>query len=298
MSVQPSAGSAAVVVSGEHEAFYAELTARNRGLIDEAAQRRLRTTRFVVAGCGSTGGACVMPLVRSGAERFVLLDPGAYELNNLNRQEATLAELGMNKAAATAKRVLAVNPHISVEVHEEGVLPDRIASILRERDFVIDAVDVTTEVGMRAKVALHVAARDLRLHVLTAYDIATTQYVELFDYRKVRLPLRGKAKKPLSPDRLLRSLVPPLAVPREMFAELLARAREPGRPFPQLAMTSTMLGALVVPYVSRVLAGRPVKTRLRVDLHDLIRPTLWRLAERIRRTVELVGVWWRLRGRS
>jgi hypothetical protein len=194
--------------------------------------------------------------------------------------------------------MLAVNPHASVEVHEEGVVPDGIVSILREGDFVIDAVDVTSEAGMRAKVALHVAACDLRLRVLTAYDIATTQYIELFDYRRIRVPLRGKAKEPLSPDRLLRSLVPPLAVPREMFAELLARARDPGRPFPQLAMTATMLGALVVPYVSRVLAGRPVRTRLRVDLHDLIRPAPWRLAERIRRTVELVGVWWSLRGRS
>src|SRR5207237_319692 len=77
----------------DHEAFYAELVARNRGLIDEGSQAHLRQTRFVVAGCGSTGGACVMPLVRSGAERFVLLDPGAYELNNLNRQDAGLDDV-------------------------------------------------------------------------------------------------------------------------------------------------------------------------------------------------------------
>src|SRR6202011_4417088 len=94
----------------DHVANHAELTARNRGLISDADQQRLSTTRFVIAGCGSTGGACIMPLVRSGAERFVLMDPGTYELNNLNRQDATLADLGANKATASARRIHAVNP--------------------------------------------------------------------------------------------------------------------------------------------------------------------------------------------
>ena len=74
----------------DHDSFYAELTARNHGLVASEIQSSLRTTRFVVAGCGSTGGAVLMPLVRTGAECFVLFDPGDYELNNLNRQDAAL----------------------------------------------------------------------------------------------------------------------------------------------------------------------------------------------------------------
>src|SRR5437867_12520778 len=108
----------------DHEAFYAELVLRNHGLIDERSQALLRSTRFVIAGCGSTGGACVMPLVRSGAERFVLLDPGTYELNNLNRQDATMHDIGANKAAVAARRIHDVNPYADVEVHEEGVVPE------------------------------------------------------------------------------------------------------------------------------------------------------------------------------
>jgi len=52
------------MTASEQDAFYAELISRNRGLIDAAEQAALRRTRFVVAGCGSTGGACIMPLVR------------------------------------------------------------------------------------------------------------------------------------------------------------------------------------------------------------------------------------------
>ena len=89
------------------EHFYDELVSRNRGLIDPEIQRRLREARFVIAGCGSTGGACVGPLVRSGATRFVLVDPGTYELANLNRQDATIDDVGRNKADVQAERIRA-----------------------------------------------------------------------------------------------------------------------------------------------------------------------------------------------
>jgi hypothetical protein len=279
----------------DHEAFYTELVARNRGLIDERSQALLRRTRFVIAGCGSTGGACVMPLLRSGAERFVLLDPGAYELNNLNRQDARADEVGVNKAAATARRLLAVNPFASVEVHEEGVLPETVASVLARDDVVIDAVDVTTDEGVLAKVALHQASCDLDLIVLTAYDIATTQFMEVFDYRRIRRPLRGRVRPPLTAGRVLRALVPPLALPREIFSVLRARKSDPSAHFPQLVMTSTLLGALIVPYVLRLLRSEPVRRRVRVDLNDVLRPAGRRWAEWVRRTIRLPALWWDLR---
>jgi hypothetical protein len=104
--------------------------------------------------------------------------------------------------------VLAVNPFAEVEVHAEGVLPATIGCLLRPGDIVIDAVDVTTQSGVDAKLALHSAACALRLQVLTAYDIATTQYLELFDYQHERRPLRGLVPPHAAPDQMLRALVP------------------------------------------------------------------------------------------
>ena len=83
--------------------------------------------------------------------------------------------------------------------------------------------------------------------VLTAYDIGPTQWLELFDYRRERRPLAGRVTLTDRPDQVLRALIPPLAVPREIFAELLKRRDDPERSFPQLAMTSNLLGALIVP---------------------------------------------------
>src|SRR5262249_3364907 len=112
------------------------MTLRNAGLIAPEIQAALRRTRIVVAGCGSTGGAVLMPLVRTGAERFVLFDPGTYELSNLNRQEASVTDVGLNKAQASAARMLAANPYCAIEVHGEGVRSESIASLLREGDLV------------------------------------------------------------------------------------------------------------------------------------------------------------------
>ena len=284
-----------IPVPTEHEAFYEVFVERNKGLISEESQQRLRATRFVIAGCGSTGGACVMPLVRSGAERFALLDPGHYELNNLNRQDAVLTDIGVNKASATRDRIVAVNPFAEVEVHEDGVSAASIAGLLRRDDVIVDAVDVTTDDGVRAKIALHEAACQLGLKVLTAYDIAATQFVELFDYSEVSKPLRGRVSEPFTSDRVLRALVPPLALPREIFAELRARRSDATRGFPQLAMTSTLFGAIAVAYLLRAIDGERVARRVRIDLFDETRTAGARLLERLRRDTELVGLWWRMR---
>jgi len=280
----------------DREAFYSELTSRNHGLIAPELQSSLRSTRFVIAGCGSTGGAVLMPLVRTGAECLVLLDPGDYELTNLNRQEASLADIGRNKARASRDRLLAVNPNCSIEIHEDGVRTSTISTILREHDFVIDAIDVTSQEGISAKLALHDAALSKRLTVMTAYDIAATQFIEIFDYQQVRKPLAGRVKNPSAgPEAVLRSLIPPLALPREIFPVLLERRRDPDRGFPQLAMTSTFLGALAVEIVMRLLAGKPVKRRIRVDLGDLVRPAFRRAAGQARTKLELVDLWMKMR---
>jgi hypothetical protein len=280
----------------DRDAFYSELTSRNHGLIAPEIQSALRQKRFVVAGCGSTGGAVLMPLLRTGAERFVLLDPGDYELNNLNRQDASLTDIGRNKARACADRLLAVNPNCSIEVHEEGAHAATIEGVLLENDLVIDAIDVTTQDGISAKLALHEAAVSKRLVVMTAYDIAATQFIEIFDYRSLRRPLAGRVKNPaVGPEAVLRSLIPPLALPREIFAVLLERRRDTNRGFPQLAMTSTFLGALAVEIVLRLLAGKPVKRRIRVDLGDLVRPAFRRAAGTMRTKLELVDLWVKMR---
>jgi len=279
----------------DEERDHAERTVRNVGPHTAHEQELLRRTRFVVAGCGSTGGAVIAPLARAGARHLVLLDPGSYELNNLNRQDAFREDLGRNKAEVQAERLHAIDPFCRVEVHPEGALPDALPSLLQGGDLVIDAIDVTTAEGIRAKRALHDSACAVRLPVVTAYDIATTQLVELFDYRALREPFAGRVAPVLDGDRLVRALVPPVALPRRIFDGVVGRRADPSRPFPQLAMTSTLLGALIVPFILRILSGKRVRSPLRVDLDELVTPRPQAFALRMRTLASLPLLWWRMR---
>ncbi|MFD0522094.1 ThiF family adenylyltransferase [Paractinoplanes durhamensis] len=165
------------------EEFQAVFTARNHGVISPEDQARIGAAKILVAGCGSIGGAAVEPLVRLGFRRFVLTDPGTYELTNLNRQNATVDDLGRNKAAVAADRVRAINPHAEVEVVEVGVGDATVDRLLDGIQVVIDGVDVTTPSGLRAKGLLHERVRERRLPLMTGWDMSATQYVRVYDYR-------------------------------------------------------------------------------------------------------------------
>ncbi|MFG2958885.1 HesA/MoeB/ThiF family protein [Streptomyces sp. NPDC048291] len=271
--------------------FYAELTARNAGVVPEADQWALRTATVLVAGCGSIGGAAVEPLTRLGLQKFVLADPGTYELNNLNRQSATVADLDRNKAALAGDRVRAINPHASVEVCTEGVTGRTVEKLTASCQVVIDGVDVTTPEGWRAKLLLHRHAVQRRLPLITGWDMAGTQYVRCYDYRYVREPFAG-AVGPRDADRydmwdLLRRAVPLRHVPTDMLAEIRANHARTDYSFPQVAYTAMAFGVLSSHMVVRLLTGQRVRPEVRLDVHQEARPLAERWRSRARWPVEL-----------
>ncbi|MEU4093565.1 ThiF family adenylyltransferase [Streptomyces sp. NPDC026673] len=274
--VPVGAATAATGTDGAPDAFYAAFTERNRGLIPDAAQRALRTAVVLVAGCGSTGGAAVDPLTRLGVQHFVLAEPGAYELNNLNRQHAAHADIGRNKAEVAAERVRAVNPHAVAEVRPEGIRPENVAALLGGCDIVVDGVDVTTPEGWHAKYALHAEAAAQGRPVVSGYDMSGTQYIRYYDYRLGLPPLAGEVTAEQvaaeSVWELLLRIVPRELVPEDLLADVRAHRDEPDYSVPQLVYTSLLFGVLTARYVVEVLAGRPVREALSLDVHQIVRP--------------------------
>lgn len=258
--------------------YYAELTVRNRGLIPEAAQLALAKARVLIAGCGSTGGAAVDPLVRLGVRDFVLAEPGAYELNNLNRQHAHLDDLGRNKAEKAAGLVRAVNPHARAEVYPTGVRADNVRQLLDGVDVVIDGVDVTTRAGWRAKFLLHQEAARRGLPVVSGYDMSGTQFVRYYDYRVDRRPLAGRVtEEQLGAERvwdLLLRIIPRELVPEDLVQDIRAHGADAEYSVPQLVYTSHLFGVLAARYTVAVLAGLPVAAEVTVDVHGLVAAAL------------------------
>jgi hypothetical protein len=269
-----TAGSVPAAVAEDPGTYYRSLTERNRGLIPDAVQERLRTATVLVAGCGSTGGAVVEPLARLGTGGFVLAEPGAYELNNLNRQSATRADIGRNKAEVAAERIRSVNPFAEIRVDTAGIRPEDPELLLDGVDVVVDGVDVTTHGGWQAKYALHVAAARRRLPVVSGYDLSGTQHVRFYDYRTGAAPLAGAISAQEVAEgalwTLLLKVIPREIIPADLIADVSAHRADPDYSVPQLVYASHQFGVLAARYVVEILAGHPVREQLTVDIHQLV----------------------------
>jgi hypothetical protein len=281
------------ITSLSEDDYYTELVSRNRGVINDAQQEALRTATVLIAGCGSVGGAAVQPLARMGVRRFLVADSGFYELNNLNRQHATVDDIDRNKAEVAAERILAVNPHAQVKVYPDGVTEDNAAELAAACQVIVDGVDVTTMSGLRAKFALHEAAAARQLPLVTGWDMAGGLYAQYFDYREVTRPFNGAITAPdldrLSIWELIFRLLPLRRIPTDMLAELNANISRPDYSVPQVVYAAMLFGAVASHMVAKVLAGEKIRNEIRLDIHQAARPTADRLLTVLRWPREAVA---------
>lgn len=232
------------------EEYYRELTTRHQHFVSPKAQARLSELKVLVAGCGSTGGACIESLARLGIQNFALADNGTYELNNLNRQHALLENIGQNKAEFHASQVKGINPYANVQVCPEGIGPRSAEKLVQWADIVIDAVDVTTPTGMTAKLLLHVHAHGARKPVFTALDLGFLQYGKSYDYRHSGTRLLGgryeAARTAQHPLKALFAIVPLSKVPAHVLPLAYDLMTKSGISASQLGATSDLLSSLIV----------------------------------------------------
>jgi molybdopterin/thiamine biosynthesis adenylyltransferase len=279
-----------------HDEFYAALIDRNRPLISDDEQRRLRRSLIVVAGCGSVGGAAVEPLVRLGAENLVLAEPDDYDMHNMNRQSVRLQDLGRNKAVVFQERMRDVNPFARIEVETDGITDANVRDLVSRAAVVIDAVDVTTKKPLAVKFALHEQAKRFRVPVVAGYDVAGVQALLTYDYRDDGVQvLDGKITAEqvadLEPARFLAEVVPLRAVPLEIIPVFEELRRGERTTFPQLVYSAQLFGVLATRAVVELVAGRKVRRCVVIDVHDILRPLPVRAAvqrDRIRGLIRLL----------
>lgn len=254
-------------------AFYRELTSRNFHFVSAETQKKLSEIDVLVAGCGSTGGACTASLARVGVKKFRLADNGDYELTNLNRQHARLDSLGKNKAVFHAEEILSIQPFAQTTVYADGLTPDNLEAAVVGATIVIDAVDVTSSSGMDMKIRLHDECARRRLPVFTALDLGYRQWGKSFDYRTESLrPLGGlsaaaRAKK--HPISSLFTLYPLAALPDHALP-LVDDLLENRVPFAsQLGATSDLLSSIIVASTIRFVESGELVPGWSIDLWDM-----------------------------
>ena len=134
-------------------------------LLGEEGLNRLARARVAVFGVGGVGGHTVEALVRSGVGKLDLIDKDVVSLSNINRQIiATARTVGQYKTEAMKERILEINPHAEVAIHNCFFLPETAKEFdFGVYDYVVDAVDTVT-----AKIELAVQAQKAGVPIISS----------------------------------------------------------------------------------------------------------------------------------
>lgn len=117
-------------------------TCRNRLKITREEQLELSNKVIAIIGL-SAGNAVANALVSERiCGKIILFDFDFCELSNLNRLNAGLFDLGLNKCVIAANSILERDPYMDVEIHEDGFKKSQEhADIISSSDLVIDECD-------------------------------------------------------------------------------------------------------------------------------------------------------------
>src|SRR5512146_1902962 len=86
--------------------------------IGEEGQRRIRSSKVLLIGCGALGSNIASNLVRAGVGKITIVDRDFLEMNNLQRQllfdEEDVAN-SLPKAVAAGNKLRKINSEVEVE---------------------------------------------------------------------------------------------------------------------------------------------------------------------------------------
>lgn len=249
---------------------------RNRLRITGEQQKLLGSTWVAVAGL-SVGRAAALTLALEGVGgRFHLADMDALALSNLNRLQAGVQQLGVNKALLAARALAELDPYLEVEVFTQGVTEHNLEDFLGGVDLLVEECDDLT-----MKVRLRERARELRIPVLMETSDRGLLDVERYDLEPHRpllhglvgevraeqlAGLSGKEKVPF----VLRVLQPERASAALLAS--LVELKTSVYTWPQLGSAVALGGAVVADVGRRVLLGEPVGSgRYYVDVGEQVR---------------------------
>ena len=129
-----------------HPFSKAELERYSRHLIipefNIEGQRKLKEAKVLVVGSGGLGSPLLLYLAAAGVGHIGIVDFDVIEDHNLQRQVLFgVDQVGQSKAASAKERILALNPHIEVTVHETRLTSDNALGLIEQYDVVADGTD-------------------------------------------------------------------------------------------------------------------------------------------------------------
>jgi len=105
-------------------------------------QSALKASRVLCVGTGGLGSPAAMYLAAAGVGTLGLADFDTVDVSNLQRQILhRTSTVGVAKVTSAAQALADLNPHVQLELHEEGVTRDNALALVQAYDLVVDGTD-------------------------------------------------------------------------------------------------------------------------------------------------------------
>lgn len=105
-------------------------------------QQRLKHARVLVIGAGGLGSPVLLYLAAAGVGTLGIIDGDVVEASNLQRQVIhTVAGIGQPKTESARAALLALNPELTVTLHDGRLEAGNALALLASYDLVIDGCD-------------------------------------------------------------------------------------------------------------------------------------------------------------
>jgi len=110
--------------------------------IGAEGQRRLLDSRVLLVGAGGLGSPAALYLAAAGLGSIGLVDDGAVEESNLQRQVLhTTDRIGMGKTASARTTLAALNPEVHVTEHPEHLDAGNVERLIGDYHVIVDGSD-------------------------------------------------------------------------------------------------------------------------------------------------------------
>jgi len=122
---------------------HSEWKSRTNLLVGEPGIEKLHHARVLVAGLGGVGAQAAEQLCRAGVGHLTVVDGDFIQVTNRNRQLAALVSTeGHAKTDVMSRRLLDINPKLSLTIVQEYIKDERLIEVLNGNyDYVVDAID-------------------------------------------------------------------------------------------------------------------------------------------------------------
>jgi tRNA A37 threonylcarbamoyladenosine dehydratase len=148
----------------DHDRLYELMFSRNKLVLNEENQRKIKNSSVAVLGLGGVGSPLCELLMRAGFVNVTIVARGVYELGNINGQLAATyisVNARIPKASAMAERMLEVNPFCNINILRSNVKNDgKIKNVLKKENvkIVFNCVDEFLAQVSVAKIAREINA--------------------------------------------------------------------------------------------------------------------------------------------